>query len=89
MYKRQIFACSNNITVGCIKAIAQKGLVLGKDIKLFSFNKLDDSYINNFNISYIEHPVQYMGEKSVIILKNKFVGTKGIIREILNYKINY
>ena len=84
-----IFSCSNQITVGCLKAITEKGLTVGKDIKLFSFNKLDASHINSFNISFIEHPVEYMGEKSVIILKNKFVGTKGIIREILNYKIHY
>jgi len=84
-----IFSCANKITVGCIKAINEKGLILGKDIKLFSFNKLDASMVNNFNISYIEHPVEYMGKKSVTILKNKFVGTRGIIREILDYKINY
>ncbi len=84
-----IFSCSNQITVGCLKAFTEKGLIVGKDIKLFSFNKLDASYINSFNISYIEHPVEYMGEKSVTILKNKFVGTKGLIREILNYKIHY
>jgi len=84
-----IFSCANQITVGCLKAITQKGMTVGKDIKLFSFNKLDASHINSFNISYIEHPVEYMGEKSVTILKNKFVGTKGLIREILNYKINY
>ena len=84
-----IFSCANKITVGCIKAINEKSLVLGKDIKLFSFNKLDASLINNFNISYIEHPVEYMGERSVTILKNKFVGTRGVIREILDYNINY
>lgn len=84
-----IFSCSNNITVGAIKAITQKGLKLGKDIKLFSFIKLDASHINNFDIYYIEHPAHYMGEKSVTILKNKFVGTKGLIREILDYKIHY
>ncbi len=84
-----IFSCANQITVGCLKAIVQKGLRVGKDIKLFSFNKLDASHINTFDISYIEHPVEYMGEKSVIILKNKFVGTKGIIRDIMDYKIHY
>ena len=84
-----IFSCANKITVGCIKAINEKGLVLGKDIKLFSFNKIYASLINNFNISYIEHPVEYLGERSITILKNKFVGTRGVIREILDYKINY
>lgn len=84
-----IFSCANQITVGCLKAITKKGLRVGKDIKLFSFNKLDASHIDTFDISYIEHPVEYMGEKSVTILKNKFVGTKGLIREILTYKINY
>ncbi len=84
-----IFSCTNQITVGCLKAITQKGLIVGKDIKLFSFNKLDSSHINSFNISYIEHPVEFMGEKSVTILKNKFAGTKGIIRDIMEYKINY
>ncbi|NQY20642.1 MAG: LacI family DNA-binding transcriptional regulator [Campylobacteraceae bacterium] len=84
-----IFSIANQITVGCLKAISEKNLVLGKDIKLFSFNKLDASYIDTFNISYIEHPVELMGEKSVTILKNKFVGTKGLIREIMTYKIHY
>lgn len=84
-----IFSCANTITLGCIKAISQKGLILEKDIKLFSFNKIDTSVINSFNISYIKHPVEYMGERSVTILQNKFVGTRGIIREILDYKIHY
>lgn len=84
-----IFSCANRITAGCIKAISKKGLILGKDIKLFSFNKLDASLINNFNISYIEHPVEYMGERGVTILQSKFVGTRGVIREILDYKIHY
>ena len=84
-----IFSCANRITVGCMKAISQKGLILGKDIKLFSFNKLDASLINNFNFSYIEHPVEYMGERGVTILQSKFVGTRGVIREILDYKIHY
>jgi len=84
-----IFSCSNDTTVGAIKAINQKGLKLGKDIKLFSFIKLNASYINNFDIFYIQHPAQYMGERSVTILKNKLVGVKGLIREVLDYKIHY
>lgn len=84
-----IFSCANQITLGCLKAISEQGLRVGKDIKLFSFNKLDASYINNFNISYIEHQLDSMGEKSVTILNNKLVGTQGLIREILDYKIHY
>ncbi len=84
-----IISTTNQITIGCLKAISEKGLIVGKDIKLFSFNKLDASYVNNFNISYIEHPAQLMGEKSVIILNNKFAGTKGAIREIMSYKVHY
>lgn len=84
-----ILSIANQITVGCLKAISEKGLIVGKDIKLFSFNKLDASYINSFNISYIEHPVENMGEKSVTILNNMFVGTQGLIREIMDYKIHY
>lgn len=84
-----IFSSSNNVTVGAIKAINSKGLILGKDVKLFSFIQLDASHISNFDISYIEHPAKNMGEKSVVILKNKLVGTKGTIREILEYNIHF
>jgi len=84
-----IFSFANNTTVGCIKAINQQGLKVGKDIKIFSFSKLNASYINNFDIFYIEHPVHYMGERSVTILKNKLIGTTGLIREIVNYQIHY
>ncbi|NOX14580.1 MAG: LacI family transcriptional regulator [Epsilonproteobacteria bacterium] len=84
-----IFACANQISMGCIQAVQEKKLILGKDIKIFSFNKLDASSIDNFDISYVEHPVEHMGERSVSILKSKFVGTKGLIREIMDYKINY
>ena len=83
-----IISTTNQITIGCLKAISEKKLIVGKDIKLFSFNRLD-AYINNFDISYIEHPVELMGEKSVTILNNKFAGTKGAIREIMSYKIYY
>lgn len=84
-----IFSCSNQITIGCIKAINEKGLVLGKDIKLFSFIKLNAANVNNFNISYIEHQAEHMGVRSVVILKNKLVGAKGLIREVLDYTIHY
>jgi len=84
-----IFSCANQITIGCLKAINEKKLKVGKDIKLFSFNKPSASQVDNFDFSYVEHPVSYMGERSVIILNNKLVGTKGLIREIMDYKINY
>ena len=84
-----IFSCANQITIGCLRAMNAKKLKVGKDLKLFSFNKLSASHIDNFDFSYIEHPVTYMGERSVTILNNKLVGTKGLIREIMDYKINY
>lgn len=85
-----IFSLTNELTIGAIQAIKEQGLVLNKDIKIFSFNKLDTIYINTlFDISYIEHQVELMGERSVAILKSKLVGTDGSIREILPYTIYY
>ncbi len=84
-----IFSCANQITIGCLKAIRQKGMVLEHDIKLFSFNRLAATHIENFDISYIEHSVTSMGERSVVILNNKLVGTKGLIREMMDYTIHY
>ncbi len=82
-----VFTSSNQFTVGLLKAIREKGLKLGKDIVVFSFIKLDESNSDYQNISYIDHPIDFMGEKAVKILNNKFVGTKGLIREILSYKL--
>ncbi len=84
-----IFTSAIQLTIGCLKAISQKGLILGKDIKVFSFNKVDATFIDNFDLSYIEHPAESMGKKSVVMLKNKLRGTKDIMREILDYKIVY
>lgn len=85
-----IFSFTNELMIGCIKALKDRNIDLSKDLKLFSFNKLDTSEINIlFDISYIEHDVEEMGEKSIKILKNQLVGTKGSIREILDYKIQY
>ena len=84
-----IFSCANQITIGCLRAINEKKMRLDRDIKLFSFNKLSASHVDNFDFSYIEHPVHLMGERSVIILNNKLVGTKGIIREIMSYVISH
>ncbi len=81
-----IFAFSNELSIGCIKALKDKNT----DIKVFSFNKIETNKLNTLlDISYIEHDAIQMGCKSVKILKNKLVGTKGSIREILDYKINY
>lgn len=85
-----IFSFTNELTIGCIKAIRDKNPKLLEKIKIFSFNKLDTTqYSINFDISYIEHKTKLMGKKSVTILKNKLVGTKGTIREILDYEIKY
>ncbi len=81
-----IFAFTNELSVGCIKALKDKNI----DIKVFSFNKIETNKLNTLlDISYIEHDAIQMGAKSVKILKNKLVGTKGSIREILDYKIYY
>lgn len=59
-----IFSFTNELTIGCIKAIKYKNPKLLSKIKVFSFNKLDTSQYNiNFNISHIEHKVEVMGEK--------------------------
>ena len=82
-----IFCCSNQLTVGALKAIREKGLRPGKDILVFSFIKLEESNVDSQNISYIKHPIDFMGEKAVTILNNKLVGTTGLIREILDYEL--
>lgn len=85
-----IFCCSNQITIGCINAIDKKGLIIGEDIKLFSFVKINkEEYVNNFTISYIDHKTEQLGVRSVIILKNKLAGVKELIREVLDYKVCY
>lgn len=85
-----IFSLTNELTIGAIEAINASKFTLHEDIKLFSFNKLDTHYVNTlFDISYIEHKVELMGERSIEILKSKFVGTDGSIREILPYEIHY
>lgn len=79
-----IFAFTNELAIGCIKALKEKNI---KNINIFSFNKLDTAV--NLDINYIEHSATLMGERSVKILKNKIAGTKGTIREILDYKIHF
>lgn len=85
-----IFSLTNELTIGALIAIKEHGLILNKDIKLFSFNKIDSLHVNTlFDISYIEHQVELMGQRSVEILKSKLMGTDGSIREILPYTIYY
>lgn len=84
---KAIFCCSNQLTLRALRAVREKGLKPGQDIQLFSFIKLDPSNSDNQNISFVDHPIDAMGEKAVTILNNKFIGTKGLIREILDYEI--
>lgn len=84
MLPKSIFAFTNELAVGCMKALKEKKLT---DVNIFSFNKLDTA--SSMDINFIEHSATSMGKRSVKILKNKISGTKGIIREILDYKIHF
>ena len=62
-----LFTLSSTITLGAIRAAREKGLSIGKDISIVSFD-------NNINLSYFSPPITMIGQPvedmAVLSVKN-------------------
>jgi len=63
-----IFACNNIITLGCIKALAEAGLSIPRDMALIGFDEIQILNILNMQISMIARPTYDMGKEAMRIL---------------------
>ncbi len=61
-----IFSCNNVMTLGCIKALRDAGLLIPDDIALVGFDGLDSTLCGN--ISHVSRPTVEMGKEAVNIL---------------------
>lgn len=67
-----IFASSNMMTLGCLKAIFEENLKIPEDIAFVGFDKVDVLNTLGMNISYINGPRREMGRTGMEMLLDIF-----------------
>ncbi|MGL5328516.1 MAG: LacI family DNA-binding transcriptional regulator [Peptostreptococcaceae bacterium] len=63
-----IFATSDNMAIGCAKAIVDMGKIVGRDISIIGFDGMDISEYYNPPISTVKQPKDVMAKKSIDLL---------------------
>lgn len=77
-----IFAFSNTIAMGCIKALKEDKIRIPDDISLITFD--ENPYLNYISppLTCIEQPVEYICETAVRILFSNILGQNNDIKQI-------
>lgn len=91
-----ILATSDNMAIGCAKAVVDSGKVVGKDISIIGFDGMEISKYYNPPISTVKQPKEIMANKSIELLfdlingnenhKQIILDTQLIIRDSSKYK---
>lgn len=63
-----IFSSNNLMTLGCIKAIQDMGLCIGKDISLVGFDDIEVATFINPKLTVISRPMEKLGEVAFELL---------------------
>ncbi|NMM65424.1 LacI family transcriptional regulator [Clostridium sp. P21] len=63
-----VFASSNRMTIGCIKAITEEGLKVPDDMALIGFDRIDILNSLGMNISFVDGPTIELGTIAMKIL---------------------
>jgi LacI family transcriptional regulator len=67
-----IFTCNNMMTLGCIKALSEKGLKVPEDMSLVGFDEIEILDIFNMQISVVARPTFEMGRIAMEMLLERF-----------------
>lgn len=91
-----ILATSDNMAIGCAKAVVDSGKVVGSDISIIGFDGMEISEYYNPPISTVKQPKEIMANKSIELLfdlingnenhKQIILDTQLIIRDSSKYK---
>ncbi len=79
-----VFAISDKMASGCIKALKENGIDIPKQVKVVGFDNVDISYMTSPEITTISQPQYKIGETAIKMLIDKIQGKqveKGVILE--------
>jgi len=71
-----LFVSNNMMNLGCIKALAELKLEIGKDIGLIGFDEVEMLEIMGINVSVVDRPMERMGVRAMMILKDRLENPK-------------
>jgi LacI family transcriptional regulator len=71
-----LFATNNLMTVGCVKAVADRGLSCPKDVSLVGIDDLPWADAVSPRLTAIAQPVRAMGETALTLLAERIAGTR-------------
>lgn len=71
---KAVFAASDSVAIGAIKAINESGLAIPKDIAIVGFNDIPNALYTFPPLTTIKVPTEFMGEKAVDLLLERIAG---------------
>ena len=84
-----IFFCSRKVFLAGVKYMVQLGIKIPEDMSVVCFDKIDAFSFANIPVTYIEQPIQQMGEKAIDLLIEQLQGNNQIKQLILNSDIKF
>jgi alanine racemase len=82
-----IFAISDKMAAGCIKALNENEVVIPDEVKVVGFDNIDISYMTSPEITTISQPQYNLGKTAIKMLIDKIDGKKINIKTILEHKL--
>lgn len=67
-----IFASNNLITLGCLKFMKDKGMKIGRDISMVSFDEIHELSCTDIELTTVDRPVYEMGCAALELLEYSF-----------------
>ena len=84
-----IFFCSRKVFLAGVKYMVKLGIKIPEDVSVVCFDKIDAFSFSNIPVTYIEQPIQQMGEEAIDLLIEQLRGNNQIKQLILNSDIKY
>ena len=63
-----IFTCNNKITLGCLRYLTRRHIVIGKDISLIGFDEIETLRDISYNLSVVDRSAKDMGQMAMELL---------------------
>lgn len=82
-----IFFCSRKVFLAGAKYMYEQGIKIPEDMRVVCFDKIDAFSFSNTPVTYIEQPIQKMGENAIDLILEQLNGNSQVKQIVLNSEI--
>lgn len=80
---RAVFAASDTMAIGCMRAIEDFGLLVGKDISVIGFDDIPAAQFTTPSLSSVKVHTEFMGRQAVEVLLERIRGERDLTVKVV------